>query len=51
MVDTNGKPYESSRVNNVADRSANNTRQLEVGYEDVHIRSVTNLSLYHHLNW
>jgi hypothetical protein len=35
MVDANGKPYESNRVNNVVDKSANgNPHQPEPAYED-----------------
>ncbi len=52
MVDTNGKPYESNRVNNVGDNSANgHPRQSEPTYEDAFIGSVANLNPYHHLNW
>ncbi len=51
MVDANVKRYKSNHVNNVADKSAGNACQQEVVYKDAHIRSVANLSLYHHLNW
>ena len=52
MVDANGKPYQSNRVNNVADKSANaNCPQQEPIYEDAFVRSVSNLNPYHHLNW
>ena len=52
MVDANGKPYESNRVNNVADKSTNgNHHQPEPIYEDAFVGSVTNLNPYHHLNW
>ncbi len=49
MVDDNGKPYESNRVNNITDQPA--ARQAEIVYKDAHIGSVANLSPYHHLNW
>ena len=52
MVDANGKPYQSNRVNNVADKSANtNCPQQEPVYEDAFVGSVSNLNPYHHLNW
>ena len=52
MVDANGKPYESNRVNNVTDKSTNgNPHQPEPVYEDAFVGSVANLNLYHHLNW
>jgi hypothetical protein len=52
MVDANGKPYESNRVNNVADNSTNgNPHQPEPVYEDTFVGSVTNLNPYHHLDW
>jgi hypothetical protein len=51
MVDATGKPYEYNHVNNVADKSANHARQPEAVYKDAHIRSVANLTPYHHLNW
>jgi hypothetical protein len=49
MVDSNGKAYETNRVNNVTDKPA--AHQAEVIYEDAHIGVVANLSPYHHLNW
>jgi hypothetical protein len=51
MVDANGKPYQSNRVNNVADKSANGSSQQEPAYEDAFVSSVSNLNPYHHLNW
>ncbi len=47
MVDANGMKYEY-KVNNVAEKEdiGNN-----VQFEDAHGGAVTNLSLYHHLNW
>jgi hypothetical protein len=52
MVDTNGKLYESNRVNNVANKSAKcNHHHLELAYEEAFVGSVTNLNPYHHLNW
>ena len=54
MVDANGKPYQSNRVNNVADKSANantNGPQQEPAYEDAFVGSVSNINPYHHLNW
>ena len=52
MVDANGKPYQSNRVNNVADKSATaNGPQQEPAYEDAFVGSVSNLNPYHHLNW
>ncbi len=52
MVDPNGKPYQSNRVNNVADKSANaNGPQQEPVYKDAFVGSVSNLNPYHHLNW
>ncbi len=52
MVDANGKPYQSNRVNNVANKSANtNGPQQETVYEDAFVGSVSNLNPYHHLNW
>ncbi len=52
MVDTNGKPYQANRVNNVADKSPNgNPHQPEPVYEDAFVGSVSNLNPYHHLNW
>jgi hypothetical protein len=50
-VDANGKPYQSHRINNVADKSTNSACQAEAFYKDAHIGSVANLSPYHHLNW
>jgi hypothetical protein len=49
MVDTNGKKYESNCVNNMTDKP--DARGAESVYEDAHVGAVTNLSLYHHLNW
>jgi hypothetical protein len=53
MVDANGKPYESNRVNNVTDKSASNSnsRPSEPIYEDAFVGLVANLNPYHHLNW
>jgi hypothetical protein len=52
MVDANGKPYESNRVNNVADKlTSGNLRQPEPAYEDAFVLSVANLNPNHHLNW
>jgi hypothetical protein len=53
MVDANGKPYQSNRVNNVADKSANanGPQQQQPAYEDAFVGSVSNLNPYHHLNW
>ena len=52
MVDANGKPYQSNRVNNVADKSANaNGPQQQPAYEDAFVGSVSNINPYHHLNW
>jgi hypothetical protein len=46
MVDANGKKYES-KVNNVMEKDDDNEPQ----YKDADLGAVTNLSLYHHLNW
>ncbi len=52
MVDANGKPYQSNRVNNVAYKSANASGpQQEPAYEDAFVGLVSNLNPYHHLNW
>jgi len=49
MVIANGKAYESSLMNKVADK--HNDWDAEPQYEDAHMRAIANLSPYHHLNW
>jgi hypothetical protein len=53
MVDGNCKPYQQNNcVNNVTDQPAAAAQAApNAGYEDAFIRSVANLSPYHHLNW
>jgi hypothetical protein len=53
MGDANGKSYGNNCVNNVSDQPAATAaaHPAEATYEDAHIRSVANLSPYHHLNW
>jgi hypothetical protein len=50
MVDANGKKYESSWINNVAEKEKDKENN-EPQYEDAHVGAVANLSRYHHLNW
>jgi len=49
VIDANGKRYKNNSNNNVADK--HDTQGAEPIYEDTHVRAITNLSLYHHLNW
>jgi len=49
MTDANGKPYENSRINNIAEKQEDWISGQK--YKEAQVGAVNNLSPYHHLNW